>query len=90
MLARTRIVAHVLRGAYPDSPTPRNVLKTVRLEVSFDSGATWHSLALTRSGMYWSAEVHDPASGKVSLRSIVVNTAGGRSTQTIYSAYAIR
>ena len=40
-------------------------------------------------GASWTAEVRDPASGYVSLRSIVVNTAGDTSTQTVYKAYAI-
>ena len=87
--AQTKIVAQVVRAAYPDSPSPVNRLKSVRLEASFDGGATWHPLALTRSGKYWIAEVRDPASGAVSLRSIVANTAGDTSTQTVYNAYAI-
>ena len=87
--AQTRIVAQIVKGAYPDSPTPRNVLNSVRILASFDGGTTWQSLRLARSGNYWIAEITDPASGFVSLRSVVTNTAGDSSTQTIYNAYAI-
>jgi hypothetical protein len=33
--------------------------------------------------------VHDPASGYVTLRSVVADSRGDRTTQTIYRAYAI-
>jgi hypothetical protein len=88
--AATQIVAQIVKGQYPDSPTPRNVLKSVHFQASFDGGKTWHALALTHTGNHWTAEVRDPASGFVSLRSIVTNTAGDSTTQTIYDAYAIR
>jgi hypothetical protein len=87
--ARAKVVVRVVKAAYPDSPSPVNRLKSVRLEASFDGGATWHALALRRTGASWTAAVRDPASGYVSLRSIVVNTAGDSSTQTVYKAYAI-
>ena len=88
--AQTRIFARILKGAYPDSPTPRNVIRSVRIEASFDGGKTWHPLRLTHQGNDWIAEVRDPASGFVSLHSVVTNTAGDSTTQTIYDAYAIR
>jgi hypothetical protein len=85
----TRIAAQVVKAGYPSAPSPANRLKSVRLEASFDGGATWHELTLRRSGSEWTAAVRDPASGFVALRSIVVNTAGDSSTQTVYNAYAI-
>lgn len=88
--AKTPIVAQIVKGAYPDSPTPRNVIRSVRIQASFDGGKTWHQLALTHKGSYWTAEVRDPASGFVSLRSVVTNTAGDSTTQTFYDAYAIQ
>jgi hypothetical protein len=33
--------------------------------------------------------VHDPASGYVALRSVVTDTRGDSTTETIYRAYAI-
>ncbi len=87
--AVTPLTVKIVKAAYPSSPTPRNILKTVRIEASFDGGQTWHSLALSQRGKYWTAKVHDPASGFVSLRSIVINTKGDRSVQTMYNAYAV-
>ena len=40
-------------------------------------------------GTSWHATVRDPASGFVSLRSTVTDSAGDRSTETIYRAYSI-
>jgi hypothetical protein len=53
------------------------------------AGVAGHSLALSRRGKNWTAKVHDPASGFVSLRSIVVNTKGDSSVQTMYNAYPV-
>ena len=43
----------------------------------------------TRRGSHWTATVHDPASGFVSLRSIAVSEKGDSTVQTIYNAYGI-
>jgi hypothetical protein len=64
-------------------------LKTVRLQVSFDSGANWRSIALSQKGGYWLAQIPDPASGFVSLRSTVTDVQGDSSVETIYRGYGI-
>jgi hypothetical protein len=64
-------------------------LKTVRLQVSFNGGTTWHGVSLVRHGRGWLASVHDPASGYVSLRSTVVDSVGDSTVQTIYRAYSV-
>jgi hypothetical protein len=68
-------------------PPPR--LTSARLLASFDGGKTWQAVPLTRHRLFWLATVHDPASGFVALRSIVIDSRGDRSEQTIYQAYAI-
>jgi hypothetical protein len=87
--AHTKIAVTIVKGAYPDSPTPRNVLSTIHVEASFDGGHTWQMLKLTRSGADWVVTVHDPATGTVSLRSVVVNAKGDSTELTIYNAYAV-
>ena len=63
--------------------------KTVRLQLSVDDGKTWRSIALTAHRGYWIAEIPDPASGFVSLRSTVTDFRGDTTVQTIYRAYGI-
>lgn len=64
-------------------------LRVVRLEASENGGRTWHAVRLVRRGKSWVASVHDPASGYVSLRSTVIDSAGNSTVQTIDRAYAI-
>jgi hypothetical protein len=64
-------------------------LKTVRLQLSVDDGKTWQPVALTARRGYWLAEIPDPRSGFVSLRSTVTDFRGDTSVQTIYRAYGI-
>ena len=47
------------------------------------------SSTITRHGTSGLATVRDPASGSVALRSVVTDTHGDSTTQTIYRAYAI-
>ncbi|HUB38903.1 MAG TPA: hypothetical protein VMA72_08630 [Streptosporangiaceae bacterium] len=88
--ALTRIAVTIKKGAFPDSRAPRNVVRTIRIEASFDGGKTWQAVKLTRRGSRLSVEVRDPASGTVSLRSTVVNTAGDSTVLTVYNAYGVR
>jgi hypothetical protein len=67
----------------------RHKLKTVRLQVSYNGGVTWQLVSLVHSGRSWLASVHDPASGYVSLRSTVIDTAGNSTVETIYRAYRV-
>jgi hypothetical protein len=64
-------------------------VRSVRAFASFDGGKKWRELRLTRRGGNFLASVHDPASGFVALRTVVTDTRGNTSTQTIYQAYAI-
>jgi hypothetical protein len=73
-----------------DSPgTPVYTLKPLRMQISGNDGKSWKTVRATRSGRYWIAEIHDPASGYVSLRSTVTDVHGDSTTETIYRAYAI-
>ena len=63
--------------------------RTVRVLASFNGGTSWHQVTISRHGSNWLAVVHDPASGYVALRSVVTDTKGDSTTQTIYRAYAI-
>ena len=71
------------------NPAPRYRLREVRVQMSVNGGATWRTLTLTRRGRYWLATVPDPASGYVSLRSVVTDVHGDSSVQTIYRAFAV-
>lgn len=65
--------------------TPDGTAGTPALQVSYDDGKTWTSTALRKSGSGWTAQVHNPASGYVSLR----GTIAGVVDQTVIRAYGI-
>src|SRR5262249_20997640 len=67
----------------------RYPVKSVRAFASSDGGKTWQQLPLTKRGGNWLASVHDPAAGFVALRTVVTDTRGDTSRQTIFQAYAI-
>ncbi len=85
----TRLVIHVNRPGNAGTATPVYRLKTVRVLVSFNDGKTWQRLATTRVHGIWRAVVHDPATGYVSLRSLVTDVHGDSTEQTVYRAYAV-
>jgi hypothetical protein len=64
-------------------------LTKVRLQVSFDDGATWREATLAAKAGYWLAQVRDPATGYVSLRAIATDAQGDSTVETIYRAYGI-
>ena len=86
---RTRITVRLVTPVYGFSPAPANAVASARLQASTNGGRTWRDLAVSRRGSYLIADVRNPASGFVSLRSVIVSTAGNRSTETIYHAYAV-
>jgi hypothetical protein len=51
--------------------TPDGTGGTPALQVSYDDGKAWTSTALRKSGSTWTAQVHNPASGYVSLRGTI-------------------
>lgn len=73
-------------GAVPFRPL---ALRSVRFQASGDDGKTWHAVTGRRSGDVWLVTVTNPASGFVSLRSIVTDVRGDRTIETVYRAYAI-
>jgi hypothetical protein len=89
-LSTTRLTMRLSFAARQDFQIyHRHKLTTVRLQVSANGGKSWHSIRLVRHGQSWAATVHDPASGYVSLRSTVIDTAGNSTVQTIYRAYQV-
>ncbi|MFF3575768.1 hypothetical protein [Streptomyces mirabilis] len=64
-------------------------VKSVRAWYTTDNGSTWHAITAKLSGGKWTTAVHNPASGRVGLRSTVTDTHGDSSTTTVYNAYAV-
>jgi hypothetical protein len=69
-------------------------MSSVRLEVSFDDGATWQPQALKeapgKQGA-WRAALHAPSTARfVSLRTTAKAAAGGSVTQTVVRAFGLR
>jgi hypothetical protein len=87
--AATTVEFQVVRNGADGTAAPHYALKEVRVLASFNGGQTWHRLAISRSGRNWLAILRDPASGNVTLRSIVTDVKGDSRTETIYRAYAI-
>jgi hypothetical protein len=86
----TTVLCYVLRGGGQPVPTPRYRLRTVRFSVSFNNGVTWHVLTAIPHNGFWTIHVGNPAtSGYVSLRSVVTDSHGDSTTETIYRAYLV-
>lgn len=64
-------------------------VKSVHAWYTTDDGTTWHAATAKLSGGKWAIAVHNPAAGRVGLRSTVTDTHGDSSTTTIYNAYAV-
>ncbi|MEV6840452.1 hypothetical protein AB0N17_39200 [Streptomyces sp. NPDC051133] len=64
-------------------------VKSVRAWYTTDNGTTWHATTAKSSGGRWTIAVHNPASGRVGLRSTVTDTHSDTSTTTVYNAYAV-
>ncbi len=78
------------RGGGQPVPTPRYRLRTVQVQASFNNGVTWQTITVSAHGSYWLAQVPGPAYGAyVSLRSIVTDSHGDSTTETIYRAYRV-
>ncbi len=86
----TALRLEIARAGNPNSPAPKYRLTAIRLMVSYNNGATWRTVPVTAHRGNWAALIHDPASGFVSLRSVVTDAHGDRTTETIYRAFAIR
>jgi hypothetical protein len=97
---RNRAVAHsvtpVELGLRRDKPSDDWVkqladsVHRVRAWASLDHGNSWHAIAVQRSHGIWTALVHDPASGAISLRTEVIDNHNDASTTTVFDAYGVR
>ncbi|WP_157247285.1 S8 family serine peptidase [Nonomuraea typhae] len=66
-------------------------VRSLRLEVSHDDGATWKRVPVVRSGPGWTALVANPGSGgAVSLRAGVTADGGAGAVQTVIRAWAVK
>ncbi len=84
----TAIKVHILRGGGQPVATPKYRLKTIKFQASFNGGATWQTLVATAHKGYWLINVAEPVvTGYVSLRSVVTDSHGDSSTETIIDAY---
>jgi len=65
-------------------------VRSMRVEVSYDDGKSWHTTALHGWGNEWTATLTHPAGpGFVSLRVNAVDTKGNTVQETVIRAYAI-
>jgi hypothetical protein len=87
--ATTTVQLQIVRNGVDGDRTRQYPFRTVRVLASDNGGTSWHQVAISRHGASWLAVVPDPASGYVALRSVVTDSHGDSTTQTIYRAYAI-
>lgn len=72
------------------TPAPVN-LTSLTVDASFDDGATWHPVHLTRAASKWTATLHHPTGGGyVSLRTSATDPTGNTVSQRTIRAYALR
>jgi hypothetical protein len=72
-----------------DIAMPTDSASSVKVWASVNGGATWRAVTVKKVDGHWVAEVPDPASGVVSLRSEVTDPHGNSAVETVYRAYAI-
>ncbi|WP_433217011.1 S8 family serine peptidase [Microtetraspora malaysiensis] len=69
---------------------PKGAVKSIRLEMSSDDGASWRQIPVVPTTSGWTAMVPNPRTpGFVSLRAVVTDASGTGLTQTVTRAYAI-
>ncbi|WP_066941653.1 S8 family serine peptidase [Microtetraspora fusca] len=69
---------------------PKSAVKSIRLEMSSDDGASWRRIPVVPTPSGWTAMVPNPRTpGFVSLRAVATDTSGAGLTQTITRAYAV-
>ncbi|MFI5735070.1 S8 family serine peptidase [Kribbella sp. NPDC051587] len=65
-------------------------INRVSIEVSYDDGASWRSIATRRSGLSWHARLDAPSKARyASLRTTAHDAAGNSVTQTIERAFGL-
>lgn len=63
----------------------------MRLDVSYDDGATWHHPTLTRTAQGWTTQLDAPAHAQfVTLRTSAGDTEGDTVTQSITRAFGLK
>jgi hypothetical protein len=87
--ATTTVPFQIVRNGWVGGRTRQYPFRIVRVLASLNGGNNWQQVKVSRHGRNWLAVVHDPASGYVALRSIVTDSHGDSTTETIYRAYAI-
>ncbi|MGW1166176.1 hypothetical protein [Streptomyces sp. NPDC002550] len=87
----TTVVLGMQRNGTDDGTVSQlsDSVKSVHAWYTTDNGTTWHATTAKPSGGNWTIAVHNPASGRVGLRSTVTDTHGDSSTTTVYNAYAV-
>jgi hypothetical protein len=85
----TTVRIELTRRSQTASASLQYKLRSVSVQASDDNGTSWQQLRVTQHGGYWLVTVPDPASGYVSLRSIVTDVRGDSTVETIYRAYGI-
>lgn len=74
-----------------ENGTGAGTIDNVRLEVSYDDGATWHTSKLRRSGMTWTTYLDAPSKAKfASLRTTARDTHDNSVSQTLNRAFGLR
>ncbi|NEA34684.1 S8 family serine peptidase [Streptomyces sp. SID13031] len=70
---------------------PAKPIVSLQVSASFDDGGSWHQVPVRRAGINtFKATVDQPSSGFVTLRSVAIDAAGNKVTQTIKRAYELR
>jgi hypothetical protein len=86
----TTVQVVVRRGGGQKVATPRYPLTSVQVQVSDNNGKTWRAVTLVKHGGSWLATIANPAGGGyVSLRSVVTDSHGNRTTETVNRAYLV-
>jgi hypothetical protein len=85
----TTLNVTIARPANAGIATPVYRLKAVKFYASFNDGSTWLALKASQHAGTWLLSVPDPASGYVTIRSIITDVHGDSTEQTVYRAYGI-
>ncbi|MFE5110584.1 S8 family serine peptidase [Streptomyces sp. NPDC056663] len=73
------------------SDAAEDAVTSVKLEVSYDDGASWHPQAMKENKGTWQTQLHAPArAGYVSIRVTAEQRNGGGISQTISRAFGLK
>lgn len=86
----TTVKVIVLRGGGQPVPTPVYRLTAVQVQASYNNGRSWQNVTVQHSGSSLLALIANPVGhGFVSLRSIVTDSHGDKTVETIARAYMV-